>query len=64
MKAHLIIVNWLFSLLLLTYAGENVIVTAIILLWFFLACVLLNTNRKAVYRKLLKMNRYIDSKLS
>lgn len=59
MKTKLIIANWLFSLLLLTYNGDSLILTLITAAYFCFSCVLLNRNDEAVEKEVERINRKI-----
>lgn len=60
MKAKLIIANWLFAWVPLSYAGNDVIIAAIVAGWFGLACYLLNKHKKATFQEVEKFNKWID----
>lgn len=60
MKSQLIIVNWLLSLLLLTYNGNSLILTFIVASNFSLACYLLLHNKKNIAAEIKRMDRKID----
>ena len=64
MKVCLIIVNWLFSFVLLTYNGDSLILAFFVVAYFSVACMLLNKYNRQVYKLLDRMNSRIDNLLS
>lgn len=64
MKAKLIIANWLFSLLLLTYNGDNLILTLAVATYFCIACALINQNHTEVEKEVNRMEKRIMMKAS
>lgn len=64
MKGHLIIINWILSVLFLTYPGKDIGIGLLVFGYFILACVLIKNNWVAVYRAAIKFNNKIDKIIS
>jgi len=60
MKAYLLVANWLFSLLLLTYNGDNLIVTFSVMLYFAASCMLVNRYKQEVFDFVDKMDKKFE----
>lgn len=60
MKIYLIILNWLFGWVLLTYNGDDPVIAFIMVGWFGFATWLLNRNRKEVDKALKKFEKKMD----
>lgn len=64
MKVCLIIANWLFSFILLTYNGDSLMLVFFVVVYFSVACLLLNKYSRQVNEVLNRMNDRIDRILS
>lgn len=60
MKAKLIIANWLISFVLLSGVTDSLIIKFLMVAYFGVSCYFLRRNYVAVYRRLYRMNIWID----
>lgn len=60
MQTKLIIINWLFSWIPLSYKGESLLIAAIVICYFAFASLLLTTHKKAVDKEMKRFNNWID----
>jgi len=60
MKTYLIIANWLFAFVLLTYNGDSLILVLLAATYFSVSCLLLNRYSRQIHKLINKMNDKIE----
>lgn len=64
MKTKLIIANWLFAWVPLCYVGDDPFVAMCIVGWFGFSSYLLNRNKEATTREIIKFEEWIDKQIN